>query len=251
MIKRIAGFFCVLVVICSFASCSLFTDIPADANPKIAAFALEHKIPYSAYPETLIKLLESNPETEEFVLNYPLLSQKEQIIDLTEYKNQNVVPLFLQWDTRWGYLTYGSDMAAITGCGPVCLSMAAFYLTGDEQYSPDKMIEFAASNGYYSQGNGSSWTLISEGAEKLGFDVTELPLDKGTLFYRLSEGEPVICVMGPGDFTASGHFLVMTGIEDGKIKINDPNSKENSAKLWEYEQIKSQIKNLWSIKNNQ
>ena len=251
MFKRMRCFLYILVISMLFASCSLFFDIPADANPKIAAFAREHRIPYSAYPKTLIELLENNPETEEFVLNYPLLSQQEQIIDLTEYQNHTTIPLFLQWDTRWGYLTYGSDMAAITGCGPVCLSMAAFYLTGDTQFSPDKMIKFAASNGYYSQGNGSSWTLISEGAEKLGFDVTELPLDKGTLFHRLSEGEPVICVMGPGDFTTSGHFLVMTGIDDGKIKINDPNSKENSSKLWEYEQIKDQIKNLWSIKNNQ
>lgn len=230
------------------ASCTFSNDIPLNANPDVAAFALKHNISYAAYPESLIDLLERNPETKDFVLNYPLLSQEIQTIDLAQYANSESVPLFLQWDTRWGYLPYGSDMAAITGCGPVCLSMAAFYLTGDEQFSPDNMIAFAADNGYYSPGNGSSWTLISEGGEKLGFQVTELPLDKDRIFKSLSSGEPVICVVGPGDFTSSGHFLVMTGIENGMLRINDPNSIENSSKLWDYEQIKGQIKNLWSIK---
>ena len=37
---------------------------------------------------------------------------------------------------------------------------------------------FASDNGYYVPGSGSSWTLISEGGVKLGFDVKELPLDE-------------------------------------------------------------------------
>ncbi len=234
--------FAVLITSCSFP-----TDIPLNANRDIAAFARKHNIPYSAYPESLITLLESNPETKEFVLNYPLLSQETKPVDLEKYRDSPSVPLFLQWDTQWGYLPYGSDMAAITGCGPVCLSMVAFYLTENQNFSPDNMIQFALDNSYYSPGNGSSWTLISEGGTKLGFNVTELPLDKNRILNSLSAGNPVICVMGPGDFTNSGHFIVITGTENGMLKINDPNSIEKSAKLWDYEQIKNQIKNLWSI----
>ena len=33
------------------------------------------------------------------------------------------VPLFLQWDERWGYRSYGGDFLAVTGCGPTALSM--------------------------------------------------------------------------------------------------------------------------------
>ena len=52
--------------------------------------------------------------------------------------------------------------------------------------------------------------------------------------------------MGPGDFTTTGHFIVMTGLTDNnKIMINDPNSKKNSKKLWEYDDIYEQIRNLW------
>ena len=67
------------------------------------------------------------------------------------------------------------------------------------------------------------------------------------IFDNLEAGYPVICVMGPGDFTTTGHFIVMTGIENGMIRINDPNSNANSQKLWNYDNIENQIRILWSI----
>ena len=219
-----------------------------NGNATILAFARKNNISYSAYPESLIQLFERNPETENFVLEYPLEHNKQQEIDLSEYVNSKTVPLFMQWDQRWGYLPYGSDVAGLTGCGPVCLSMAAFYLTGDEAYSPDKLITFAIKNGYVSAGNGSSWTLISEGGVKLGFDVTEIPLDENRIIRNLEVDNPIICVVGPGDFTTAGHYIVICGYENGMLRINDPNSIANSNKLWSYEQIKDQIRNLWVIR---
>lgn len=232
-----------------FSGCQETYTLPNDANHIIAAFAKENGIPYTSYPESIITLFENNPETEDFVLNYPILSPQRQPVILTEEEKESDFPLFLQWDTRWGYLPYGSDVAAITACGPLCLSMAAYHLTTSEKYTPDRIIEFAEKNGYYSPGNGSSWTLISEGGIKLGFTVKELPLHKATLFNLLDSGIPVICVVGPGDFTTTGHFLMFTGTENGLIRLNDPNSKANSEKLWDYEAIKDQIRNLWSIEN--
>ena len=75
------------------------------------------------------------------------------------------------------------------------------------------------------------------------------PLDENRIRTNLEAGVPVICVMGPGDFTTSGHFIVLTGLDDGKFRVNDPNSIANSEKLWSYEQIAGQIKNLWAIRN--
>ncbi len=220
---------------------------PSAARDKVQAYAEEHGLSLRDYPESLIELLERNPETEAFVLEYPTAHRQTAAVDLSEYEASDTVPLFLQWDQRWGYQRYGSDVAGITGCGPVCLSMAAYYLTRDGAYSPDKMLTFASENGYYVKGSGSSWTLISEGAEKLGFQATELPLDENRIRIALEQGLPVICVMGPGDFTTTGHYIVLTGWEEDGIRVNDPNSRENSQKLWSYAQISSQIRNLWSI----
>lgn len=219
-----------------------------DTERVVKAYADEHRISFNRYPKSLIELLERNPETEAFVLEYPLKKDLDVQVDLSGYQGSTSVPLFLQWDQQWGYIEYGSDVAGLTACGPLCLSMATWYLTEDDAFAPDKMIEFASKNGYYSPGNGSSWTLISEGGVKLGFDVTEIPLVESRIIKNLEVDNPIICAMGPGDFTTTGHYIVMIGYENGMIKINDPNSIVNSGKLWKYEDIESQIRNLWVIR---
>ena len=94
----------------------------------------------------------------------------------------------------------------------------------------------------------TSWTLISEGGVKLGLDVTEIPLVEKRMKDNLEVGNPIICAMGAGDFTSSGHYIVLVGLEDGKFRVNDPNSPEKSSMLWSYEQIQGQIRNLWVIR---
>lgn len=225
--------------------CSSIPKQEADVPAAVAVFAHDHGIPLSAYPAELLELLERNPETEEFVLDYPLHVQQEP--DLSAYDRSAGVPLFLQWDSQWGYTAYGSGMLAVTGCGPTCLAMVGYYLTGEERFTPDRVAAFALAHGYYSYGNGSRWTLISRGGLQLGLDVTELPLDQACIEQNLEAGNPIICVVGPGDFTTDGHFIVLAGIRDGKITVNDPNSKLNSGRLWAYEEIQDQIEALWAV----
>lgn len=228
---------------------SFYLNTPSDAERLVHAYAKENGLLYSDYPQEIIALLGRNPETEAFVLEYPIKKDLQKPILLTQYQQSETVPLFLQWDQQWGYLPYGDGIAGLTGCGPLCLSMVAFHLTDSEDYAPDKLLSFATENGYYASGYGSSWTLISEGGPKLGFEVKELPLVKRKIFDQLEAGNPVICVMGPGDFTTTGHFIVMTDVEDGLIRVNDPNSIQNSQKLWNFEDIQDQIRNLWAISN--
>ena len=83
---------------------------------KVKAYAEEMGIFYAEYPQSLIELLERNPETEDFVLGYPF--HEAQAYDLTGISREEV-PLFLQWDSRWGYSRYGSDCIGITGCGVI------------------------------------------------------------------------------------------------------------------------------------
>lgn len=212
---------------------------------KVKTYAREQGLFFAQYPQSLIELLERNPETEDFVLQYPL--RQETVPDLSGYDREKGMPLFLQWDPMWGYEKYGSDFLAVTGCGPACLAMAGYYLTGSEQMNPREIADFAQKNGYYAPGYGSSWTLISEGSGKLGLTATELPLVKKKMTDALEAGNPVILAMGAGDFTSTGHYIVLTGLQDGLFTVNDPNSVENSGKLWSYEQLEGQIRNIWQI----
>ena len=113
--------------------------------------------------------------------------------------------------------------------------------------TPSQIAAFAQKNGYYASGYGSSWTLISEGAEKLGLRATELPLVKKKMIAALEEGKPVILAMGEGDFTSSGHYIVLIGVTEEGFRVNDPNSVLNSQKIWTYEQLEDQIRNIWAI----
>lgn len=220
---------------------------PNDAIQTIQTFAEANSLMLEDYPAKLIAMLERNPETEEFVLNYPLEYGVEHEIDMSEYEDCENVPLFMQWDRRWGYLDYAGEVAGLSGCGPVCLSMAAYYLTKDPEMSPDKIIQFAIDHGYAVNGNGSAWSLISEGGRALGLNVTEITINKDRVLANLEAGNLIICVMGPGYFTSSGHFILMSGTEDGLIRINDPNSYANSQKLWDFQDIQNQILNIWVL----
>lgn len=62
---------------------------------------------------------------------------------------------------------------------------------------------------------------------------------------ELSQGHPIICSVGPGDFTKIGHFIVLTGYENGNVKVNDPFSIKNSKATWVFANIKDQIKAMW------
>lgn len=214
-------------------------------NKVMVDFAKEHDLELDAWPDDLIEMLEKNPDAEDFVLNYPFKKDLSYEIDLHEYINRSDVPLLLQWDERWGYTKYGDGIMGLTGCGPTCLSMVCIHILNDPLYTPRYIADFAERYGYCVPGNGSAWTLISEGGKKLGLDVIEIPLDENRIIRNLEVGNPIICIMGPGDFTTTGHYIVMTGYEDGKIKVNDPNSPTKSEKLWDYGEIKDQIRNLW------
>lgn len=217
---------------------------PTESEQLVHAYAEMVDIPYGKYPKDLIALLETSPESRDFVLDYPFRQRAE--VDLSGYE-KDTVPLFLQWDPMWGYETYGSSYLAVTGCGPTCLAMAGWYLTGDEAMNPLTVAEFAEKNGYYAKGYGSSWTLISEGAKKLGLTVQELPLVKKKITDALESGKPVILALGKGDFTSTGHYIVLSGLEDDAFRVCDPNSRERSGQLWTYEQLEHQIRNIWAI----
>lgn len=218
---------------------------PTQAEQTVMAYAQEEGIPYGTWPRSLIELLDRNPETESFVLGYPDREALSEAVFAPE--DNGAVPLLMQWDPRWGYEKYGSDYLAITGCGPTCLSMAGIYLTGNTDLRPDQIAGFAQRSGYYASGYGSSWTLISQGAQELGLTATELPLVEKKIVNALENGNPVILAMGPGDFTTTGHYILLTGVEDGLFRVNDPNSYENSERLWTYEELEGQIRNIWAM----
>ena len=87
---------------------------------------------------------------------------------------------------------------------------------------------------------------MTSGARTLGISAEELPADRNLIALHLRSGDPIIAVVGPGDFTTVGHFIVLTGIDqDNRITVYDPNSIERTNQTWDLDSLMSQFRNLW------
>lgn len=199
------------------------------------------------YPKQLKDLALKNEEALEFVYDYPAEHVKEHTIDLTEEASMDSVQLFVQWDKRWGYEKYSGNFFAASGCGPTTLSMVVVYLTHNRDASPLAVAKYSKEAGYSVDGSGSSWTLISEGCRHYGVKAKAVALDESRMKAELDAGHPIVINVGPGDFTDTGHFMVITGYDDEGFSINDPNSIEKSGKRWLFKNISSQIRAVWSM----
>ena len=155
-------------------------------------------------------------------------------------------PALYQIDTQWASTPYANDTLGESGCGPTCMAMVYVNLTGRKEMDPVKMCAYSENDGYVDSG-ATSWRFMSAGAQGLGLHSKELSADKGIIKNEVAAGHPVIAIMGPGDFTQNGHFIVICGIdEQGKAIIRDPNSEANTNKAWNLDTIISQARNFWA-----
>lgn len=200
------------------------------------------------YSEVLLSAYLNNPEMEDFIAGYLDVSLPQYAAQggFTEQEIQQKFPLFLQWDKRWGYVSYGGSMIGLSGCGPTCLSMVLVALTGQTDKTPAAVARFSEENGHYIEGSGTAWSLMTEGAASLGLSAKELSLDESVMKSSLDAGKLIICSMGPGDFTTQGHFIMIYGYDADGFLVNDPNCIARSNQSWSFERLRGQIKNLWA-----
>lgn len=157
------------------------------------------------------------------------------------------LPFLYQTDPQYSAAPYAGATVEEAGCGPTSLAMVYIALTGKTDKDPVAMAAFSEDSGYV-EGGLTAWRLMTEGADELGLSSHEVPADAGRLKAELSQGHPVICSVRPGDFTDTGHFLVVAGVDEGgDLVIHDPNSPANSARTWDVERVLSQCANLWAF----
>ena len=212
----------------------------AEDNPKIQKICQDT----SLYPEALLAALVNNPEMADFVLGYPKSDGSTGKLSLSERYEDH--PLFLQWDKRWGYAPYGEDCIGLSGCGPTCLSMVLFYLTGDASLTPDAVATFSTKNGYYVEGTGTAWALMEDLPKRYGISVKEVSASQEAMEAALDRGELLICAMGKGYFTTQGHFIVLYGYDKDGFFVNDPNSMARSKIKWKFSDIQYQMRKIWA-----
>lgn len=143
------------------------------------------------------------------------------------------VVYFNQMDERYASKPYGSDSIGRSGCGPTSMAIVVSSLTGTI-IDPEEMAKWAYENGYWCSGSGSYHALIPGAAGHWGLPVSGCTASEPQrILDALSEGKLVVAIMGPGHFTKGGHFIVLRGVNDGKIMVADPGSYNRSGQLWD------------------
>lgn len=192
------------------------------------------------------KFLMREPEQR---INYALeLERAAQYQKAPKHHEESLkeVPLLLQWDTRWGFIPYGDMRIEFSGCGPTCLAMVLSYLNQDDTITPAVVAKYSEEKNFYVKGAGTSFQLMEEAGKQYKVNVEGVYLDQKSVKKALTDKKILIASVKPGDFTTTGHFIVIRGLKNGKLQINDPNSKINSDKLWDVKKVLDQTAAIWA-----
>lgn len=190
---------------------------------------------------------EGNPNVIHFLYEYGHDVKSPETFEYTEEEKSSRIPLLMQWDYRWGYNWYGGGPAGLTGCAPTCMTMIGFGLTKDESYTVPAMCQYAIDKGYWVDGQGTSWSLVTDAYPNDPITCQSISVDEGSIAAALNQGCPVLINVGVGKFSAVGHFMVLTGLDaDGNFILNDPNNLENSSKSWVWGDLVTEIQAAWS-----
>lgn len=205
-----------------------------------------------SYPDTLIDLVARNHETVDFVYSYKdreKYNNRKLSADInSSYYVDGDVPLFLQWDRRWGYRIYGKEMIGLSGCGPTSLAMVIRHFDSDSTVNPYDVAKYSQDNGYVSADNFTSWKLFETGLSKYGLESQDVIPVEAKMKKALDDNKILIVSVKPGTFTERGHIIVINGYnKNGDFLINDPNSIVNTNKTWSFDELKSEIRKIWGV----
>lgn len=163
-----------------------------------------------------------------------------------DYKNAvvNGVVLYKQGSgAPWANYSYGrGTTVASSGCGPTSIAMVL--ATYGIDVTPDKIAQYSLDNGFRVFGSGTSWGIFKSIANHYGLGLREVGGSVSAVMNQLSQGYPaVVSVSGPSKFTSGGHFLVVTGYENGKFLFNDPGGRNVTEST--VSELSSALRNAW------
>lgn len=107
-----------------------------------------------------------------------------------------------------------------SGCGQCSTSMGI-------SHSLNKFVHPKNFKGKYIYNNGSSRDIGVYYAKKYGVNAVATN-DIKKVVIRLAQGCYVMSIQGKGIFTNGGHYIILSGLKNGRIKVLDPASKKRT-----------------------
>ena len=167
---------------------------------------------------------------------------------------------YLQTDPRWSYKDYSAKGETTTigasGCGPTAMAMV-LATWADPKVTPATECAWALANGYKAPHQGTYYAYFVPAGARYGLRVQQL--NWSSLYGNaksayhaqardaVDRGDLVIACMGKGNWTSSGHFVLVWKIEGDVIYINDPASTKLSRTQGSWALFRQQVKYYWTI----
>lgn len=216
-----------------------------------ARYITEHE---ELYPDFVLDYFYGNPDELEFVRNYPELKDSYASMSYTEDELNGQIPALYMFDTRWAY----EDQFYIktNGCESVALTMAYIGLTGKSDLDPVKITYIAADIDAIGLFGGITAEKTAELCDKIGLHSVEYcfadedgnkaeSADIDEMKSILDKGHVILAGM-IGD-TFGDHALIITGCSGDSFTIHDPASRENTERLWHFDEIEPQMHYMWDL----
>lgn len=167
---------------------------------------------------------------------------------------------YLQTDARWGWNDYSAQGETTTirasGCGPTAMAMV-LATWRDPAVTPATECAWALKHGYKAPHSGTYYGYFEPAGARYGLRVTRLNYNniygnsKSAYHAQtrdaLDRGDLVIACMGKGNWTSSGHYVLVWKVEGDVVYINDPASTKKSRTEGSYTLFKQQVKYYWTI----
>ena len=181
-----------------------------------------------------------------------LSSETKEVSQLTPSfiptSNPENRPIYLlQTDPRWRYEMYSaigdaSQTIGSSGCGPSAMSMIINEWI-DPSYGPRECCAWSKACGYRTTNNGTAWAMFKAIAVKYGLKFLQTAYaSEATKFMDENPGALVVCSMGKGNWTTSGHFILMYECDGKYVYINDPVSTALHKQKNTFSLLKSQCR---------
>lgn len=167
---------------------------------------------------------------------------------------------YLQTDPKWGWKDYSAAGEKTTirasGCGPTAMAMV-LATWADAKVTPETECAWALAHGYKAPHQGTYYGYFPPAAKRYGLTCYQV---NGSNLYgndrsayhaqakdALDRGDLVIACMGKGNWTSSGHYVLLWDIHGDTIYINDPASTLARRTRGSYALFKQQVKYYWII----
>lgn len=169
---------------------------------------------------------------------------------------------YLQTDSRWATKLYATkgEVATIggSGCGPTAMAMV-LATWADPKVTPETECAWALAHGFKALNHGTYYAYFEPAARRYGLTCTQcnsasLYGNSGSGFHSqmqaaVKKGDLVIACMGPGNWTRSGHFVLLWDVdaEHDIAYVNDPASRLERRTRGSWKLFKQQVKFYFRI----